>query len=85
MTIHEADAVGKPWLEIATVLVHVYKILLIAGCGESFFEAHGAPNVTHAMVSAFFLDRCCGPQSICRAFGRPSWIMWDRQTLRVCS
>ena len=37
------------------------------------------------MVSAFFLDRRCGPRWICCDSGRPSWTMWDRQTLRVCS
>lgn len=57
MTIFEADAVDEPWFEIATVLAHVCKILLISSCGNIFFEALGAPNATHAMVSAFFFQR----------------------------
>ena len=65
MTIHEAAAVSDPCFEIATVLAHVYKISIIANHDAVVFEAYGTPNVTHAMVSAFFLDRDCGPRWIC--------------------
>lgn len=85
MTIFEADAVDEPWFEIATVLAHVCKILLISSCGNIFFEALGAPNATHAMVSAFFFQWGCGPCSLWCASGRPWRTILDRQTLRVCS
>ena len=52
MTIHEAGAVGEPRFEIAAVLIHVCKIWPSAGQDGFVVEACGAPNVTHAMVSA---------------------------------
>ena len=71
MTIHEADAVSKPWFEIATVLVHVCKILAPACRGAFFFEAHGAPDVTHTMISTPLLCRRFDLCSIGSAVGRP--------------
>lgn len=85
VTLRGRVVARESWFQIATVLVHVCKLLVVAGHGEIVFETLGAPNVTHAMVSACFLHRRCSPRLISCASGRPSRTLTDRQTLRVCS